>query len=110
MRDAAGRAGRPVAILQDLPGPKLRIGPLREGVVELAAGEQLTFICGDEEVVGDAQRMSISWAGLAEAVEPESILYLADGSVRLRVTAVLERRARSTPRSRSAAPSPRARA
>lgn len=88
VRDAAGRAGRPVAILQDLPGPKLRIGPLREDVVELTAGESLTFICGDEEIAGDAHRMSISWAGLADSVEPESILYLADGSVRLRVTAV----------------------
>ena len=38
VRDAAGRAGRPVAILQDLPGPKLRIGPLREDVVELKPG------------------------------------------------------------------------
>jgi len=88
VRDAADRAGRPVAILQDLPGPKLRIGPLREDVVELTAGERLTFICGDAEIDGDAQRMSISWAGLADAVEPDSILYLADGSVRLRVTAV----------------------
>ena len=88
VRDAAGRAGRPVAILQDLPGPKLRIGPLREDVVELTAGERLTFLCGDEEIAGDAHRMSISWAGLADAVEAESILYLADGSVRLRVTAV----------------------
>src|SRR5256885_11342673 len=64
VRDAAGRAGRPVAILQDLPGPKLRIGPLAEGVVELRAGEQLTFVCG-EESDGDATRMSISWSGLA---------------------------------------------
>ncbi len=39
VRDAAGRAGRPVAILQDLPGPKLRIGPLRDDVAELKAGE-----------------------------------------------------------------------
>ena len=88
VRDAAGRAGRPVAILQDLPGPKLRIGPLTEGVVELTAGEQLTILCGDGESPGDARRMSISWAGLADAVEEDSILYLADGSVRLRVTAV----------------------
>ena len=88
VRDAAGRAGRPVAILQDLPGPKLRIGPLQDDVVELTAGEKLTFLCGDEEIAGDAHRMSISWAGLADAVEAESILYLADGSVRLRVTAV----------------------
>ena len=77
-----------MAILQDLPGPKLRIGPLREDVVELTAGEHLTILCGDGETPGDAHRMSISWAGLAEAVEPDSVLYLADGSVRLRVTAV----------------------
>ena len=55
--------------------------------------------------------MSISWAGLADAVEPDSILYLADGSVRLRVVGGAHApRARSTPRSRSAARSPRARA
>jgi len=88
VRDAAGRAGRQVAILQDLPGPKLRIGPLREDVVELTPGEQLTFFCGDGEQPGDAREMSISWAGLADAVEQGSILYLADGSVRLRVVEV----------------------
>jgi len=88
VREAASRAGRPVAILQDLPGPKLRIGPLLEDVVELTPGGHLTFVCGDGDAPGDARRMSISWAGLAEAVEPNSILYLADGSVRLRVTDV----------------------
>ncbi len=88
VRDAAGRAGRPVAILQDLPGPKLRIGPLHDDVVELTPGERLTFTCGDEEIAGDAHHMSISWGGLPEAVEPGSILYLADGSVRLRVAEV----------------------
>src|SRR6059058_2220433 len=49
VREAAGRAGRPVAILQDLPGPKLRLGRLREGVVELTPGEHLIFSCGGEE-------------------------------------------------------------
>jgi pyruvate kinase len=88
VRDAAGRVGRPVAILQDLPGPKLRIGPLREDVVELTPGEMLTFMCGGEELAGDAQRMSVSWGGLADAVEKDSIVYLADGSVRLRVVEV----------------------
>jgi len=88
VRDAAGRAGRPVAVLQDLPGPKLRIGPLREDVVELTPGERLTFTCGDEERAGDAHHMSISWAGLADVVEKDAILYLADGSVRLRAVDV----------------------
>ena len=40
VRDAAGRAGRPVAILQDLPGPKLRIGALRDGTADLSVGDQ----------------------------------------------------------------------
>ncbi len=85
VRDAAGRAGRPVAILQDLPGPKLRIGPLREDVVELKPGDRVTFDCSGEDGDGDAGHMTISWPGLAEALEPDAVIYLADGSVRLRV-------------------------
>jgi pyruvate kinase len=85
VRDAAGRAGRPVAILQDLPGPKLRIGPLREDVAELKPGDRVTFSCGGQEVQGDAEHMTISWPGLADALETGAVIYLADGSVRLRV-------------------------
>ena len=88
VRDAAGRAGRPVAILQDLPGPKLRIGPLREDIVELKPGDGVTFVCGPEEGEGDVRRMNISWAGLPDAVEEGAVMYLADGSVRLRVAGV----------------------
>src|SRR6476620_7529364 len=74
VRDAAGRVGRPVAILQDLPGPKLRIGPVHDDVVELTPGEHLTFSCGGEEATGDAHRMSIRWPGLPDAVEKGSTL------------------------------------
>jgi pyruvate kinase len=88
VREAAGQAGRQIAILQDLPGPKLRIGPLREGVVELTPGHRLTFLCGRDEEPGDASHMSISWSGLAEVVEEGTTLYLADGSVRLRAVEV----------------------
>ena len=87
VRDVAGQAGRPVAILQDLPGPKLRIGPLDGDVVELKPGDEVTFVCGVEEV-GDARRMTISRPGLTEALEEDGVLYLADGSVRLRVRRV----------------------
>jgi pyruvate kinase len=87
VRQASGRAGRPVAILQDLPGPKLRIGALRDGVVDLRPGEPLTLICGSDEL-GDERTMSLSWPALAAAVAPQDVLYLADGAVRLRVEAV----------------------
>jgi pyruvate kinase len=88
VRQAAERAGRPVAILQDLPGPKLRLGRFRQGTVELKPGDHITFTCGGDGDDGDAEHMSISWAGLAAAVQPGEILYLADGAIRLRASAV----------------------
>jgi pyruvate kinase len=89
IRTAADRTGRQVAVLQDLPGPKLRIGPLHDGVVELNTGDLVTFVCGTDEP-GDHHRLSVAWEGLAEALADEDaeVLYLADGAVRLRVKAV----------------------
>jgi len=87
VRAAASRAGRQVAILQDLPGPKLRIGPLRDDLIDLRPGDGLTLACG-EEAPGDEERISISWAGLPSAVEANDVIYLADGRIRLRVQAV----------------------
>src|SRR5919199_1103487 len=87
VREAAGRAGRQVAVLQDLPGPKLRIGPLRDGIAELKPGDGMTFVCGESGGGGAARRMYITWAGLAESVDAGEVMYLADGAVRLRVNA-----------------------
>jgi pyruvate kinase len=88
VRDAANRAGRQVAILQDLPGPKLRIGKLVDDIAEFKPGDQVTFVCGpDHDELGDARRMYITWAGLAETVHPDEVIYLADGAVRMRVHA-----------------------
>ncbi len=87
VRAAAEAAGRPVAILQDLPGPKLRIGALRDDLAELKPGERLVLLCGSNEP-GDGERMSVSWPGLADAVDPQDVIYLSDGAIRLRVDAV----------------------
>jgi pyruvate kinase len=80
VREAAGRAGRQVAILQDLPGPKLRIGELVDDRAELKPGEVVTFACG-HEAVGDAARMYIAWDGLAGSVQGDEIVYLSDGRI-----------------------------
>ena len=45
----------------------------------------MTFVCGEHDAEGDARRMYITWAGLADTVEPDEIMYLADGAVRLRI-------------------------
>ena len=89
VRDAAGRAGRPVAVLQDLPGPKLRIGPLRGDLVELKPGDRVTLACS-ENGQGDARRMFIARPELVAAMRPDDVMYLADGAVRLRVQSVDE--------------------
>ncbi len=87
VRDAASAAGRQVAILQDLPGPKLRVGAIDQGLADLKPGEKLVLLCGST-AVGDEHQLSVSWAGLAEAVDVGDVVYLADGKIRLRVGAV----------------------
>jgi pyruvate kinase len=87
VREAAGRAGRPVAVLQDLPGPKLRIGALVDDIAELKPGDVVTFTCG-EDGPGTASRMSVARPELFAAMVPDDIMYLADGAIRMRVSAV----------------------
>ncbi len=87
VRAAASSAGRQVAILQDLPGPKIRIGRLADDVAELKPGDELVLICGSDEV-GDERRISVTWAGLTGAVDVGDVVYLADGAIRLRVQAI----------------------
>jgi pyruvate kinase len=83
IRSAAERAGREIGILQDLPGPKLRIGPVAGELARLEAGARV--ILTPEQVEGTAERLPVAWKGLAELVSPGDVAYLADGAIRLRV-------------------------
>ncbi len=87
VRAAATSAGRQVAILQDLPGPKIRIGTLRDDIAELRVGDPLVLACGTDEI-GDERRISVSWPGLVSAVDPGDVIFLADGAIRLRVQGI----------------------
>jgi len=82
-REAAGRAGREIGLLGDLPGPKLRLSNVEGGRVELEAGSELTLTT--DEIAGTSQRLPLSWEGLPSAVKPGDEVYLADGRIRLRV-------------------------
>ena len=83
IRSAAAEVGREVAILGDLPGPKLRVGELRDGLVQLRSGDRTTLTSDDEP--GDAERIPVSWPELEEGLAPDDHVYMADGSIRLRV-------------------------
>ena len=87
IRAAAERAGRDVAILGDVPGPKLRIGPVGgDGVAELGRGSSVVLT--SDEVNGSSERLPVAWRGFSELVDAGDVLYLADGAVRLRVSHV----------------------
>jgi pyruvate kinase len=88
IRAAAGRVGREVAVLQDVPGPKLRIGPVAGEVAILDVESRVVLTA--ERVEGDSERLPIAWPGFSELVHPGDVVYLADGAIRLRVEGVRE--------------------
>jgi len=79
-----------VGVLQDLPGPKVRLGPVAEGVV-LRPGDR--FVLTVEQVVGDQCRASVSHPELIQDVRPGDRVLLADGQVELRVLQTTDREA-----------------
>jgi len=83
IRAAAEAVGRDVAVLQDVPGPKLRIGPVTGGVVDLEPGDRVVLTA--EDVEGTKDRLSVTLPALSEVMHPSDVAYLADGSIRLRV-------------------------
>jgi len=95
VRQAAARAKREVAILQDLGGPKIRTGVLQGGrALQVEAGDALRIATGDS--AGGPGRISTAFAGLARSVRPGDRLLLADGLVELRVDATDGREIQTT--------------
>src|SRR3954453_23199706 len=88
VRKASESVGKEIGILQDIPGPKLRLGPVDNGVCELHAGSRLVLTA--EQVLGTNERLPVAWAGFSEIVEGGDVAYLADGSVRLRVQEIVD--------------------
>jgi pyruvate kinase len=83
LRRLAKARETPLAILQDLTGPKVRIGAFADGKVELHAGASFTLTT--REILGSPEAVSVSYPRLPEAVAPDDRLLLADGAIELRV-------------------------
>jgi len=86
LRAASHRVGRRLAIMADLPGPKMRIGQLAEEPVELESGDSLTLTT--ETIVGDASRVSVTFSGITQAVKPGDLLFLNDGLIQIEVVEI----------------------
>jgi pyruvate kinase len=87
LRSAAHHLNRTICILQDLQGPKIRTGRLKDGeAVLLETGAVLTIT--SRKVAGTSKLISTDFAGLAREVEPGARVLLSDGRIELRVRTV----------------------
>jgi pyruvate kinase len=87
IRAAERATGRPVTILADLPGPKMRIGQLESDPIQLMTGSQFTLTA--DPIVGNSGRVSVSFQPLPKVVKPGDRLFLNDGLVQLVVERVV---------------------
>ncbi len=86
LRRLSAQVGRPVAILQDLQGPKIRTGIHADGPVELVAGQ--SFVITTEKILGDTRRVATTYEPLVRDVAEGDEILLSDGLLRLVVRGV----------------------
>ncbi|MBU6158822.1 MAG: pyruvate kinase [Bacteroidetes bacterium] len=75
-----------IAILGDLQGPKLRVGEMEGGGIEVKEGDILTFT--NEKVVGNLERIYVSYPNLHKDVKPGNIILIDDGKLEVKVTGI----------------------
>jgi pyruvate kinase len=86
LREASKAVGKEVAIMADLPGPKMRIGKLKEEPIELKKGDPYTLTT--KEITGDHAKASVTYKRLPLVVKPGNSLFLNDGIIQLTVKKV----------------------
>ncbi len=89
VRQVSEKLGKPIAILADLQGPKLRVGKMREGGVPLKKGE--TLILTIDDIVGEPGRIPIQYKDLPRRVKAGERILVDDGLLELEVTGTSER-------------------
>jgi len=80
--------GKPIAILQDLPGPKLRTGPMAPGTVDLVPGQRFVFTTRD--VPGSAEEVNLPHPELVRQAKPGQQVFVADGDFEFQVDEVTD--------------------
>ncbi|MFT4123506.1 MAG: pyruvate kinase [Microbacteriaceae bacterium] len=83
VRRAAADAGKSVAVLVDLQGPKIRLGKFEGGPYDLAVGDLFTITT--EDVLGTKERVGTTFKGLPQDVKPGDFLLIDDGKVKVEV-------------------------
>ena len=88
IRRAAAELGKPVAILLDLPGPKIRVGKMPDDGVPVQAGDEIYLT--SRRVLGTGKRISVNYSKLAKVVQVGEPILIDDGRIHLKVQEVVE--------------------
>ncbi len=85
VRTIARDLNQHIAILQDLPGPKVRTGAFADGAASVHLERGQRFVLTNEEVAGDSERVWVSYKHLPTDVSAGKRIYLQDGAITLRI-------------------------
>lgn len=83
LRELSSERERALGVLLDIPGPKLRVGEIPDGPVQLRTGSTFTLIVGETE--GTSEQVGIGYAELPRELQPADRIFLGDGEVELEV-------------------------
>jgi pyruvate kinase len=86
IRRIARRLGRPVAILQDLQGPKIRIGPIEGDRARLQSGRRFTLTT--RKIIGNGRIVSVNYSRLQRVIKRGDMILLGDGEIELKALSV----------------------
>jgi pyruvate kinase len=88
VRRASELVGRPVAVLADLPGPKIRSGRFPEGGVDLVPGRDVRLVAGDGPSSADV--IVVQYPSLLDDLRVDSVVHLGDGGISMRVMRITD--------------------
>ena len=87
-RSLSADMGKAVTLIQDLQGPKIRVGKLQDDMVTLENGQEVTIT--SRRIIGDGSRIPVSYEYLERDVRPGEIILMDDGRLRIEATEMVE--------------------
>lgn len=86
VRTIAAELKRPIAVMADLQGPKIRIGRFKDKSITLIEGQSFTLDCQNHDLMGSAHEVFVAYPNLAKELKVGDHLLLNDGLIELQVT------------------------
>ena len=88
VKELREKCNKPVAILLDTKGPEIRTGNFENGKVHVFSGQTFTLV-GGEKIIGDENRVNITYPDLYKDVEPGSVILIVDGLIKMEVEKIV---------------------